>query len=132
MTAMAIRRPDLIILTNRQRRVDVTTQTKSSRRLPQIVEEYDNCQPYITHDLAAVVAQMATHKVLLKGDEAEEATPAPCFGPQEEYTKSLVGRSRIPATYQATGAARFGARIRPQHHGCPLNLNSMCCARSEF
>jgi peptide/nickel transport system ATP-binding protein len=54
------------------------------------VEEYDTAAIYITHDLA-VVAQMADRiKVLLKGDEVEEAdTRTMLSDPQEEYTKSL-------------------------------------------
>ena len=56
----------------------------------EIVDEFDTAAIYITHDLA-VVAQMADRiKVLLKGDEVEEAdTRTMLSNPQEDYTKSL-------------------------------------------
>jgi peptide/nickel transport system ATP-binding protein len=55
-----------------------------------IVEQFDTAALYITHDLA-VVAQMADRiKVLLKGDEVEEAeTRKMLSSPKEDYTKSL-------------------------------------------
>jgi len=55
-----------------------------------IVEQFNTAAIYITHDLA-VVAQMADRiKVLLKGDEVEEAdTRTMLSNPKEEYTKSL-------------------------------------------
>jgi peptide/nickel transport system ATP-binding protein len=55
-----------------------------------IVEQFDTAAIYITHDLA-VVAQMADRiKVLLKGEEVEEAdTRTMLASPSEDYTKSL-------------------------------------------
>jgi peptide/nickel transport system ATP-binding protein len=91
MTAMAMScRPDLIIFDEPTTALDVTTQIEVLASIRQIVEEYDTAAIYITHDLA-VVAQMADRiKVLLKGDEVEEAdTRTMLSDPQEEYTKSL-------------------------------------------
>jgi peptide/nickel transport system ATP-binding protein len=91
MTAMAMScRPDLIIFDEPTTALDVTTQIEVLASIRQIVEEYDTAAIYITHDLA-VVAQMADRiKVLLKGDEVEEAdTRTMLSDPQEDYTKSL-------------------------------------------
>lgn len=91
MTAMAMScRPDLIIFDEPTTALDVTTQIEVLASIRQIVEEYDTAAIYITHDLA-VVAQMADRiKVLLRGDEIEEAdTRSMLSNPQEEYTKSL-------------------------------------------
>ncbi len=91
MTAMAMScRPDLIIFDEPTTALDVTTQIEVLASIRQIVEEYDTAAIYITHDLA-VVAQMADRiKVLLKGDEVEEAdTRTMLSDPQKEYTKSL-------------------------------------------
>lgn len=91
MTAMAIAcRPDLIIFDEPTTALDVTTQIEVLASIRQIVEEFDTAAIYITHDLA-VVAQMADRiKVLLKGDEVEEAeTRTMLSTPTQEYTKSL-------------------------------------------
>ncbi|MDA7427655.1 ABC transporter ATP-binding protein [Primorskyibacter aestuariivivens] len=91
MTAMAMScRPDLIIFDEPTTALDVTTQIEVLASIREIVEEFDTAAIYITHDLA-VVAQMADRiKVLLKGDEVEEAdTRTMLSNPQEEYTKSL-------------------------------------------
>ncbi|WP_204112553.1 ABC transporter ATP-binding protein [Shimia biformata] len=91
MTAMAMScRPDLIIFDEPTTALDVTTQIEVLASIRQIVEEYDTAAIYITHDLA-VVAQMADKiKVLLKGDEVEEAdTRTMLSDPKEDYTKSL-------------------------------------------
>jgi peptide/nickel transport system ATP-binding protein len=91
MTAMAMScRPDLIIFDEPTTALDVTTQIEVLASIRKIVEEFDTAAIYITHDLA-VVAQMADRiKVLLKGDEVEEAdTREMLERPQEEYTKSL-------------------------------------------
>ena len=91
MTAMAMScRPDLIIFDEPTTALDVTTQIEVLASIREIVEEYDTAAIYITHDLA-VVAQMADKiKVLLKGDEVEEAdTRTMLSNPKEEYTKSL-------------------------------------------
>src|SRR5690606_13769951 len=55
-----------------------------------VVREHNTSAIYITHDLA-VVAQMADKvKVLLKGDEVEEAETRHMLShPQKDYTKSL-------------------------------------------
>lgn len=91
MTAMAMScRPDLIIFDEPTTALDVTTQIEVLAAIREIVEEFDTAAIYITHDLA-VVAQMADRiKVLLRGDEVEEAdTRTMLSDPQEDYTKSL-------------------------------------------
>jgi peptide/nickel transport system ATP-binding protein len=91
MTAMAMAcRPDLIIFDEPTTALDVTTQIEVLASIRQIVEEFDTAAIYITHDLA-VVAQMADRiKVLLKGDEVEEAeTRTMLSAPTQDYTKSL-------------------------------------------
>jgi len=91
MTAMAMAcRPDLIIFDEPTTALDVTTQIEVLAAIRDIVEQFNTAAIYITHDLA-VVAQMAdTIKVLLKGDEVEEAPTAEMLdNPKEEYTKSL-------------------------------------------
>ncbi|NKB29245.1 MAG: ATP-binding cassette domain-containing protein [Rhodobacteraceae bacterium] len=91
MTAMAMScRPDLIIFDEPTTALDVTTQIEVLAAIRDIVEQFDTAAIYITHDLA-VVSQMADRiKVLLKGDEVEEADTATMLSaPQEDYTKSL-------------------------------------------
>ena len=68
----------------------MTTQIEVLASIRDIVEQFDTAAIYITHDLA-VVAQMADKiKVLLKGDEVEEAdTRTMLSAPKEDYTKSL-------------------------------------------
>ncbi len=91
MTAMAMAcRPDLIIFDEPTTALDVTTQIEVLASIRDIVEQFDTAAIYITHDLA-VVAQMADKiKVLLKGDEVEEAdTRTMLSAPKQEYTKSL-------------------------------------------
>lgn len=91
MTAMAMAcRPDLIIFDEPTTALDVTTQIEVLAAIRDIVEQFNTAAIYITHDLA-VVAQMAdTIKVLLKGNEVEEAdTETMLTNPKEEYTKSL-------------------------------------------
>ena len=91
MTAMAMScRPDLIIFDEPTTALDVTTQIEVLAAIRDIVEQFDTAAIYITHDLA-VVAQMADRiKVLLKGDEVEEAdTRTMLSHPKEDYTKSL-------------------------------------------
>ena len=91
MTAMAMScRPDLIIFDEPTTALDVTTQIEVLASIRDIVEQFDTAAIYITHDLA-VVAQMADRiKVLLKGDEVEEAdTRTMLSHPKEDYTKSL-------------------------------------------
>ncbi|MEM7507210.1 MAG: ABC transporter ATP-binding protein [Pseudomonadota bacterium] len=91
MTAMAMScRPDLIIFDEPTTALDVTTQIEVLAAIRDIVEQFNTAAIYITHDLA-VVAQMADRiKVLLKGDEVEEAdTRKMLSDPEEDYTKSL-------------------------------------------
>ena len=91
MTAMAMScRPDLIIFDEPTTALDVTTQIEVLASIRDIVEQFDTAAIYITHDLA-VVAQMADKiKVLLKGDEVEEAdTRTMLATPTQDYTKSL-------------------------------------------
>ncbi|MBD3680203.1 MAG: ABC transporter ATP-binding protein [Rhodobacteraceae bacterium] len=91
MTAMAMScRPDLIIFDEPTTALDVTTQIEVLAAIRDIVDQFNTAAIYITHDLA-VVAQMAdTIKVLLKGEEVEEASTEEMLeNPQEDYTKSL-------------------------------------------
>ena len=91
MTAMAMAsRPDLIIFDEPTTALDVTTQIEVLASIREIVELYGTSAIYISHDLA-VVAQMADRiKVLLRGDEVEEAaTRVMLEDPQQNYTKSL-------------------------------------------
>ncbi|RYH11142.1 ABC transporter ATP-binding protein [Tropicimonas sp. IMCC6043] len=91
MTAMAMScRPDLIIFDEPTTALDVTTQIEVLAAIRDIVDEFNTAAIYITHDLA-VVAQMAdTIKVLLRGEEVEQApTRQMLDNPQEDYTKSL-------------------------------------------
>jgi len=91
MTAMAMAcRPDLIIFDEPTTALDVTTQIEVLAAIRNIVEQFNTAAIYITHDLA-VVAQMADRiKVLLKGEEVEEAdTRSMLSNPSEDYTKSL-------------------------------------------
>ncbi|MCW9043200.1 MAG: ABC transporter ATP-binding protein [Pseudopelagicola sp.] len=91
MTAMAMScRPDLIIFDEPTTALDVTTQIEVLASIRKIVEEFNTAAIYITHDLA-VVAQMADRiKVLLRGEEVEEAdTREMLSNPKEDYTKSL-------------------------------------------
>ena len=91
MTAMAMScRPDLIIFDEPTTALDVTTQIEVLASIRDIVEQFDTAAIYITHDLA-VVAQMADKiKVLLRGDEVEEAdTRTMLSNPTQDYTKSL-------------------------------------------
>jgi len=91
MTAMAMScRPDLIIFDEPTTALDVTTQIEVLLAIRDIVEQFNTAAIYITHDLA-VVAQMAdTIKVLLKGNEVEEAdTRTMLESPKDDYTKSL-------------------------------------------
>ncbi|WP_102106584.1 ABC transporter ATP-binding protein [Oceaniglobus roseus] len=110
MTAMAMScRPDLIIFDEPTTALDVTTQIEVLAAIRNIVEEFDTAAIYITHDLA-VVAQMADRiKVLLKGDEVEEAdTRTMLSAPTEDYTRSLwavrsfVRPEKPPADPKAT------------------------------
>ncbi|SHJ90349.1 peptide/nickel transport system ATP-binding protein [Shimia gijangensis] len=91
MTVMAMScKPDLIIFDEPTTALDVTTQIEVLSAIRNIVDEFNTAAIYITHDLA-VVAQMADRiKILLKGDQVEEAPTAEMLdAPQEEYTKSL-------------------------------------------
>ena len=91
MTAMAMScRPDLIIFDEPTTALDVTTQIEVLAAIRDIVDQFNTAAIYITHDLA-VVAQMAdTIKVLLKGEEVEQApTEEMLDNPREDYTKSL-------------------------------------------
>ena len=91
MTAMAMAcRPDLIIFDEPTTALDVTTQIEVLSAIRDIVDQFNTAALYITHDLA-VVAQMAdVIKVLLKGDEVEQAdTKTMLEDPKSDYTKSL-------------------------------------------
>ena len=110
MTAMAMAcRPDLIIFDEPTTSLDVTTQVEVLSAIRDIVAQFGTSAIYITHDLA-VVAQMADRiKVLLQGEEVEEAaTAAMLADPKQDYTRKLwavrsyerAERSRESATAQ--------------------------------
>lgn len=91
MTAMAMAcRPDLIIFDEPTTALDVTTQIEVLASIRDIVRQFNTAAIYITHDLA-VVAQMADRiKVLLRGEEVEEAdTRTMLAAPKQAYTRSL-------------------------------------------
>ena len=91
MTAMAMAcRPDLIIFDEPTTALDVTTQIEVLAAIRDIVAQFDTAAIYITHDLA-VVAQMADRiKVLLRGEEVEEAnTRSMLSAPKHDYTRTL-------------------------------------------
>ncbi|MDG4647186.1 ABC transporter ATP-binding protein [Roseibacterium sp. SDUM158017] len=91
MTAMAMScRPDLIVFDEPTTALDVTTQIEVLAAIRDIVRQFDTAAIYITHDLA-VVAQAADRiKVLLRGEEVEEAdTRTMLDAPREDYTRSL-------------------------------------------
>ncbi|MEZ5478220.1 MAG: ATP-binding cassette domain-containing protein [Thiolinea sp.] len=93
MTAMAMAcRPDLIIFDEPTTALDVTTQIEVLAAIRDIVDQFNTAAIYITHDLA-VVAQMAdTIKVLLKGDEVEEADTRTMLTSPARNTPSHCGR----------------------------------------
>jgi len=123
MTAMAMAcRPDLIIFDEPTTALDVTTQIEVLASIRDIVEQFNTAAIYITHDLA-VVAQMADKiKVLLKGDEVEEAdTRSMLSNPKEDYTKSLwavrsfqrkqkpmAGKDEVPVVSVKNVTAAYG------------------------
>ena len=103
MTAMALAcRPDLIIFDEPTTALDVTTQIEVLAAIREIVKQFNTAAIYISHDLA-VVAQMADKiKVLLKGDEVEQADTATMLqNPQQEYTKSLWAVRKYARAEQA-------------------------------
>ncbi|MEM0921752.1 MAG: ABC transporter ATP-binding protein [Pseudomonadota bacterium] len=130
MTAMAMScRPDLIIFDEPTTALDVTTQIEVLAAIRDIVEQFNTAAIYITHDLA-VVAQMADRiKVLLKGDEVEEAdTRTMLASPQKEYTKSLwavrsfertqkplAGSTETPVISVKNVTAAYGGAIKVLH-----------------
>jgi peptide/nickel transport system ATP-binding protein len=98
MTAMAMScRPDLIIFDEPTTALDVTTQIEVLAAIRDIVDQFNTAAIYITHDLA-VVAQMAdTIKVLLKGDEVEEADTRRCCQPQGGLHQVALGGAQLQA-----------------------------------
>ncbi len=124
MTAMAMAcRPDLIIFDEPTTALDVTTQIEVLASIRDIVDQFGTAAIYITHDLA-VVAQMADSiKVLLHGEEVEEAdTRTMLSHPQEAYTKSLwavrslerpeqppAGPDEVPVVSVRNVTAAYGA-----------------------
>jgi peptide/nickel transport system ATP-binding protein len=114
MTAMAMAcRPDLIIFDEPTTALDVTTQIEVLAAIRDIVRQFGTAAIYITHDLA-VVAQMADRiKVLLRGDEVEEAETRKMLAePREAYTRSLwsVRSFARPEQPPATGTAVVSVR----------------------
>ncbi|MCY4543521.1 MAG: ABC transporter ATP-binding protein [Rhodobacteraceae bacterium] len=91
MTAMAMScRPDLIIFDEPTTALDVTTQIEVLSAIRDIVDQFNTAAIYITHDLAVVAQMSDVIKVLLRGNEVEQAdTKSMLDDPQEDYTKSL-------------------------------------------
>ena len=110
MTAMAMAcRPDLIIFDEPTTALDVTTQIEVLAAIRDIVEQFDTAAIYITHDLA-VVAQMADRiKVLLKGDEVEEAdTRTMLSAPNAGLHQVPLGRAQPCPRQKQPPAERLG------------------------
>ena len=123
MTAMAMScRPDLIIFDEPTTALDVTTQIEVLASIRDIVDQFGTAAIYITHDLA-VVAQMADKiKVLLKGEEVEEApTERMMKSPKEEYTKSLW----------AVRSHQRKQKTRPENSDAFLSINSIDASYSN-
>jgi len=125
MTAMAMScRPDLIIFDEPTTALDVTTQIEVLAAIRDIVRQFDTAAIYITHDLA-VVAQAADRiKVLLRGEEVEEAdTRTMLETPREDYTKSLwaVRSFARPEQPPATGTPVLSVRDVTAAYG-PVNV----------
>ncbi len=139
MTAMAMAcRPDLIIFDEPTTALDVTTQIEVLAAIRDIVEQFDTAAIYITHDLA-VVAQMADKiKVLLKGDEVEEAdTRTMLSDPKEEYTKSLwavrsfqrkqkkpAGKKEVPVVSIKNVTAAYGGGTVKVLHDVSFDIHA--------
>jgi peptide/nickel transport system ATP-binding protein len=114
MTAMAMScRPDLIIFDEPTTALDVTTQIEVLAAIRDIVRQFDTAAIYITHDLA-VVAQAADRiKVLLRGEEVEEAdTRQMLDAPREDYTRSLWAVRSFAREEQPPAAGTPVASIR--------------------
>ena len=129
MTAMAMAcRPDLIIFDEPTTALDVTTQIEVLAAIRNIVEQFGTAAIYITHDLA-VVAQMADRiKVLLRGEEVEEAPTREMLSqPREAYTKSLwaVRSFARPERPPATGTPVVSVRNVTAGYGKALVLNEV-------
>jgi peptide/nickel transport system ATP-binding protein len=129
MTAMAMAcRPDLIIFDEPTTALDVTTQIEVLAAIRDIVAQFDTAAIYITHDLA-VVAQMADRiKVLLRGDEVEEAdTRTMLATPQHDYTKTLwaVRELARPAQPQATGTPVVSVKDITAGYGSTMVLHGV-------
>ena len=111
MTAMAMAcRPDLIIFDEPTTALDVTTQIEVLAAIRDIVDQFNTAAIYITHDLA-VVAQMAdTIKVLLKGEEVEEASTEEMLdNPQGGLHQEPLGGAQLQAAAEVAADRRHRA-----------------------
>ena len=129
MTAMAMScRPDLIVFDEPTTALDVTTQIEVLAAIRDIVAQFDTAAIYITHDLA-VVAQMADRiKVLLRGDEVEEAdTRTMLSAPRHDYTKTLwaVRSLARPAQPPVSGTPVVSVRNITAGYGSALVLHDV-------
>lgn len=131
MTAMAMAcRPDLIIFDEPTTALDVTTQIEVLAAIRNVVREHHTAAIYITHDLA-VVAQMADRvKVLLHGNEVEEAETREMLAhPREDYTRSLWAvrdfRRAAPAALAAEAEPIIALRNIHAAYGAALVLEDV-------
>jgi peptide/nickel transport system ATP-binding protein len=132
MTAMAMScRPDLIIFDEPTTALDVTTQIEVLAAIRDIVEQFDTAAIYITHDLA-VVAQMAdTIKVLLKGDEVEEADTRTMLEAPRRITPNPSGPCAASPRPQKTAPQGHDAGGLGQRHR-RIRLGRRCSTTSVF
>jgi peptide/nickel transport system ATP-binding protein len=104
----------------------VTTQIEVLAAIRDIVEQFDTAAIYITHDLA-VVAQMADKiKVLLKGEEVEEADTRTMLDAPTRTTPSPSGpcaASPRPEQPPVEGRRRRSSRCATSP---PATAPSMC------
>lgn len=104
--------PDLLIFDEPTTALDVTTQIEVLAAIRTVVEDFHTAAIYITHDLA-VVAQMADRiKVLLRGEEVEEATTRSMLSaPREDYTRTLWAVRSLAAEKVASPRAEAPAAL---------------------
>ncbi len=134
MTAMAMAcRPDLIIFDEPTTALDVTTQIEVLAAIRDIVAQFDTAAIYITHDLA-VVAQMADRiKVLLHGEEVEEADTRTMLGaPQRGLHQVALGGAQLRARRAARRCRRRTCRWSRCATSSRPTVRCRCCDDVSF